>query len=198
MPMSFRAYDFFQRLLTRALPYPNVPAPSGDSIESYLASRQLPPTCPKCGGTRLVRNGKSASRQRFRCKDCGKSCGWTSGTPFHRSRKPQSTWNAVLRNFEARTPLREIAEQCGISLPTASKWRQRYIENHIEVFKEFVAKLAEAGILPGDTDVDELLQPLKPVVVKHFRGRSKTQPLKQFLRKQMHILEKIERQQHLT
>jgi len=45
--------------------------------------------CLHCGSTAVKRNGKYRSRQRYLCKDCGKTFNDMTNTPFSGSRYPE-------------------------------------------------------------------------------------------------------------
>ena len=83
------------------------PINSSEGVESFLSkrldvSRSGRPVCPHCGSLKVVKNGRHCGTQRFLCRDCGKSFGWSSGSFFNHCRKEISQW------FEY-VELREVA-----------------------------------------------------------------------------------------
>ena len=61
------------------------PINNSDGVESFLSkrldvSRSGRPACPHCGSLKVVKNGRHCGTQRFICRDCSKSFGWSSGS----------------------------------------------------------------------------------------------------------------------
>jgi len=61
------------------------------------------PPCPYCRGTHVIKNGHKGGRQRWLCRDCGRTFGPTYGTPMYRLYTPP--------NEVARTLL--VVMRCG-------------------------------------------------------------------------------------
>ena len=155
-----------------------------------------PLVCPKCRGTQVRKNGKTkGGRQRFLCTVCGRTFGHTLGKPNFRSRHPSSTWQTFIRGVESRTPLRELAERCGVSLHTACKWRQKYLAMRLDLLMEVLSDMETQGKLRDGTDLDKVRQMVEAEVDKVYRGRSKKVAARRFLRWQMKFVEKLERRQ---
>lgn len=121
------------------------------------------PACPACGG-RMVKNGRARGSQRYVCRSCGKTIGITHGSPFYRTKTPLSVWNKFLLCVESRTSLRKAAALCGISLPTASRWRRHYLDYLARV--HFRAH-SDRGLC--DEKIDEYLVELGKI----YRGKSR-------------------------
>ena len=51
--------------------------------------------CPHCGSIKAIKYGKSKGRQRYFCKDCGKTFGDTNGTVAFRSKLSVGKWMDV-------------------------------------------------------------------------------------------------------
>lgn len=102
---------------------PGEKPPELTTVEEHLAARTGNPTCPRCRGQHLVKNGTHDGRQRFICKDCGKTVGLSNGTPYYRSKHSLAVWNRFQHYAYSRWPLRDCADVCHISLRTASAWR---------------------------------------------------------------------------
>lgn len=127
------------------------PINSSDGVESFLSkrldvSRSGRPVCPHCGSLKVVKNGRHSGTQRFICRDCGKSFGWSSGSFFNHCRKEISQWFKYVECFMDRLPLRECARRCGISLDTAFKWRHRLLDSLQKIHRSI--KLA--GVVEAD------------------------------------------------
>lgn len=86
------------------------------------------PRCPHCQALEVVKNGKHNGLQRFRCKKCGKSFGWSSSTLLNHSRKSVEQWLDFVGCFMNTFSLRESASICKISLDTAFKWRHKLLD----------------------------------------------------------------------
>lgn len=84
--------------------------------------------CIHCGSLHLKRNGKYRSRQRYLCKDCGKTFNDISGSPLSGTHHPQK-W---LRYFEMMVEgrgksLPKIAQELEIHISTAFYWRHKIL-----------------------------------------------------------------------
>ena len=59
-----------------------------DGVEAALLRRRSRhPGCPHCQGLHVVRNGHADGRQRYKCRDCGRSFNTLTGTPLARLRR---------------------------------------------------------------------------------------------------------------
>lgn len=191
MPISSHSLDILQQIATQTFNPRNLPTPAGDdTIEAYLAEQNVVPACPRCGGTELKKNGKRENRQRLRCKRCGKTFGRSSGTPYYRSKLPFSTWREIIRGIESRTPLREIAEQAGISLHTVCKLRQKYLAGHLRMFTDILETMQEKGLVKDDADLETIFELLKAEIDKIYRGQSLRVAKERLLKWQVKWLEK--------
>lgn len=70
---------------------------NSDGVESFLSkrldvSRSSRSACPHCGSLKVVKNGRHCGTQRFICRDCSKSFGWSSGSFFNHCKKEISQW----------------------------------------------------------------------------------------------------------
>ncbi len=70
-------------------------------------------SCPKCGSVRYKKNG----RQRYMCKDCGKTFSESNGTIFYHSKLSVGQWKELLRGMVDRLSTTEISKNVGISQP---------------------------------------------------------------------------------
>lgn len=194
MPISAQSYALLQRVCTKRSASDEAEISAGASIEDWLASKKVMPACPRCGSTKLVKNGRRQGRQRFKCKACGQTLGWSSQTPFYRSRMPYDTWSRFIQQVERRTPLREIAEECGISLHTACKWRQRYLDGHLRMLMEVLEELQAKGMIKEEADLSAVGLLLDEELKRVYRGKSKLVAQKRFLNWQQKFLAKLEKQ----
>ena len=126
------------------------------TVEEYLSARSGQPTCPRCGSKHLVKNGRSGGRQRYLCKDCGKTVGLSRSSFYCNTKKPLLVWEQFHWCMGARMPLRRAAKQCNISLPTAVAWKKKYAAGMTKVFIGWVRNMQQQGILPEELDCDAL------------------------------------------
>jgi transposase-like protein/IS1 family transposase len=85
--------------------------------------------CPHCGSNHMGKWGSSAGLQRYRCKseDCRRTFNALTKTPLARLRK-RSLWQANLDCMFDGLPLWRVAEELGISITTAFRWRHRFLK----------------------------------------------------------------------
>lgn len=95
--------------------------------------------CHECGSIHVVKRGKDgAGRQRYLCRDCGKSFTSIKQNVFNQSKLDDAKWMRFIECFVDRLPLRECSRRCGVSLKTAWFMRHRIMEalwKHIPSFE---------------------------------------------------------------
>lgn len=84
-------------------------------------------TCPCCSGGRMQRWGMSRTKvQRWRCRDCLRSCSSTSGTLLARCHSPEKRQRVVVDMLSSSpSTCRQLAADLGVSAMTAWAWRQK-------------------------------------------------------------------------
>ena len=82
--------------------------------------------CVQCGSTSVKRNGKYKTRQRYLCKDCGKTFNDMTNTPFSGSRYPEK-WVKYIELMVEGYTLPKIAERLKIHISTAFYWRHKIL-----------------------------------------------------------------------
>lgn len=82
--------------------------------------------CVHCGSTDVKRNGKYRSRQRYLCKDCGKSFNDMTNTPFSGSHYPEK-WVKYIELMVEGYTLPKIADKLQIHISTAFYWRHKIL-----------------------------------------------------------------------
>ena len=96
------------------------------------------PCCPRCGGTWVVKKGKTKKgRQRWFCRDCKRSFGETTDSIIGLSKLPIETWMAYAEGMAEHRTLRELADRCGVCLKTSWYMRMRICEamgRHLDAF----------------------------------------------------------------
>lgn len=95
-------------------------------LEEQHFSRSI--YCPHCGGVENIQKfGKSNFKQRYRCRDCGKTFTATSQSVLSGSQKSVSVWEQYIECMLDGLSIRKSAEKCGISARTAFTWRHKIL-----------------------------------------------------------------------
>jgi len=86
--------------------------------------------CPLCGCMgHIVRNGhREDGKQRYFCKDCGKSFLSTTNSIASGSSKELNTWKRYIECMINKMPYRQAAMICKIHRNTAFKWRHKILD----------------------------------------------------------------------
>ncbi len=82
--------------------------------------------CIHCGSVKVKRNGKYRNRQRYLCRDCGKSFNDLTNTPISGTRY-LGKWSTFFQLMVEGYTLPKIAERLGIHLSTAFYWRHKVL-----------------------------------------------------------------------
>ena len=81
--------------------------------------------CPHCGSVKSIKYGKSKGRQRYLCKDCGKTFGDTNGTVAFRSKLSIGKWIEFIKLTLQGESCRTIAKELCINKQTVLHNRHR-------------------------------------------------------------------------
>jgi transposase-like protein len=92
-------------------------------IESRLAVRR---ECVHCHSENVKKWGKSRGLQRYRCYDCGKTFNSLTDSPLAFLRK-RDRWLKMASSLKEGLSVRKAAARCGVSVPTAFRWRHRFL-----------------------------------------------------------------------
>lgn len=79
--------------------------------------------CPHCGSVAVKKHGTSEGKQRYRCKDCGKTFQATTETVFQHSKLNTQQWKELLRGMVNNLSLQKIADN--IDVTAATVWYNR-------------------------------------------------------------------------
>lgn len=82
--------------------------------------------CIHCGSMSVKRNGKYRSRQRYLCKDCGKSFNDMTGSPLAGTKYPHK-WLEYYKMMIDGLSLPKIAKALDIHISTAFYWRHKIL-----------------------------------------------------------------------
>lgn len=88
--------------------------------------------CPICGSTNICKNGKSHGRQRYLCRDCGKTTTCTKDTNFYRSRLSQYDYRNFCECFSNSETIRSTARRMGLNRKTVETYKIELLEIHKE------------------------------------------------------------------
>lgn len=92
--------------------------------------------CPHCGSVGIKKHGKKDGRQRYRCKDCGKTFIETSNTMLYRSKLTAEQWKKLIEGIVQHLSLPQIAENVGISPSGVWYNRQKILDCMKSMFVE--------------------------------------------------------------
>ncbi|MDD5274581.1 MAG: hypothetical protein PHR16_00680 [Methylovulum sp.] len=80
-----------------------------------------PPTCTRCGSSKLTRNGKTkAGKQKFHCQACG--CYGTLAPDYGYSEERKAE---ILRACHERSSLRGLERTFGVARQTVAAWLKK-------------------------------------------------------------------------
>lgn len=97
------------------------------------------PTCPKCGGNHIIKNGSQNNVQKFRCKKCFKTFGLHTGTSVYwlHSTSKEDWTKFISLTLESKS-IRSICKDLGHSKQTVFNWRHKLLTSLDKVFtKQF-------------------------------------------------------------
>ncbi|MBA2519370.1 MAG: IS1 family transposase, partial [Chloroflexia bacterium] len=89
-----------------------------------MAMMSAPPPCPTpgCSAPRVVRNGSTRGRPRYRCRACGAWFGATTGTPRYRLRTPPAEICRTLLAVMRLGSVRAAEDVTGHKQETIGRW----------------------------------------------------------------------------
>lgn len=114
-----------------------------DGVMEVLHQRPSPSVCPRCQGTRVVRNGQAHGLQRFKCRGCGRTFNGLTGTPLAGLRHREK-WLEQAQVLEEGVSVRKAAARLGVHRTTAFRWRHRFLTVPCEVKAHHLDGIVEA------------------------------------------------------
>jgi len=111
-------------------------------IEARFATQVL---CLHCQSTNVGSWGRACGLKRYRCRECRKSFNALTGTPLARLHK-RGAWKTYAQAVTESVSVRKAAQRTGVSVPTAFRWRHRFLT---------LAKDAQAKAVSGIVEADE-------------------------------------------
>jgi len=129
-----------------------------DLVEQASAARLA---CPDCRSQQLYRHGRANGLQRYRCRECGRTCNALSGTKLARLRHKERWLDYLGAMLDSRS-VRRSARDLDVAGATSFRWRHRFLD---------VSKHDRAPSLGGIAEADEMY-----VLESHKGSRSLTRP----------------------
>jgi transposase-like protein len=101
--------------------------------------------CPHCGCDQIGKWGSASGLQRYKCKEqsCRKTFNALTKTPLARLRK-RHLWQGNLDCMFDGLPLWRVAEELGVAITTAFRWRHRFLKSPTNDKPSEVAGIIEA------------------------------------------------------
>ncbi len=104
-------------------------------------------SCPHCQSERVRRHGQANGLQRYRCGECRRTFNALSGTPLSGLHQREK-WLGQAEALQDARPLRAVAQELGIHVGTAHRWRHRFLA---------CPQAAMPAALVGIAEVDETM-----------------------------------------
>lgn len=126
-----------------------------DELESYLTENRFRDgrRCVYCQGKHIVKNGHSKEgKQRYICRECGKSFVINSNSITAGTHKSFSVWRTYLDCMVNGYSIRKSASICGIHRETSFAWRHKILDA--------LRQMAESVRLSGKVEADETYLPV--------------------------------------
>ena len=121
-----------------------------DAMIDYC-KKEKEKTCPYCHRKNVVKYGFTKNtKQRYKCKECGRYYCTTTNTPMYYSKKDMKKWYEYYKLIENMTPIRQCAKKLDISIGTAFQWRHKILNAIMPMLK---------GKMEGTIEIDEVLIP---------------------------------------
>jgi transposase-like protein len=99
--------------------------------------------CPHCQSLEVGSWGRASGLMRYRCRTCRKTFNALTGTPLARLRN-RKAWKTYAQAVAESVSVRKAATRTGISVPTAFRWRHRFLRCPQDAKAKVIAGIAEA------------------------------------------------------
>jgi transposase-like protein len=132
------------------------------------------PACPHCGAAHVIRNGRKGGRQRFRCRDCGRTFGPTFGTPPYGLRHSAEGVARALLVVMRRGSLSAAEEVTGHKYETLGLWLRR-AGGHAEALTQALVHDLELSTVEVDA-FWSFVQRSAPALAEPGSGRTRRPP----------------------
>lgn len=100
-----------------------------DAAKILLASENTTriPDCPYCGSTKIIRYGHKCGKQRFLCKQCGRTFVTTTHTIMSQSHSSEAVWQEVINDTVQGNAIGYSAKKLGINYHTVFDMRHKIL-----------------------------------------------------------------------
>ena len=123
------------------------------------------PSCPKCGSTEVVKNGKAVGKQRHKCRNCQYQF-----TRTEKRGKPQSVINTAIILYLFGLSMNAIAKLLKVSTPAVLYWIRTFARK--QTLKP-TPERAQVVVL----ELDEMWHFLEKKLKNYGYGKPMTEPL---------------------
>ena len=148
--------------------------------------------CPHCKGTQIIGHGKYRSRQRYKCKDCGKTFNDPSCSPMAGTHYPDK-WGKYIKFVSMGTTLPKIVKELKISLSTAFYWRHKVINSLRTLGVEQLSGIVESD----ETFFLESMKGKQPVTNRKPHKRGAKSKFRGISHEQVCVLVAMDRNGHM-
>ena len=132
-----------------------------DAVKVWLASENTAdiPNCPYCNSDKAIRYGHKCGKQRFLCKQCGRTFVTTTHTVMSHSRSNKAVWQEVINDTVQGNALKYTAKRLDINDHTVFNMRHKLLLALQELPE------TEQTLLEGVSELDEIF------VLECYKGK---------------------------
>ena len=94
--------------------------------------------CPYCASNDFKKDGSRNFKQRYRCKNCGKTFYATTGTVFAATKKNERKWRDFVIQMTNESTLLASHEYSGVSRNTSLLWRRKLFACFVELNEDTI------------------------------------------------------------
>lgn len=103
--------------------------------------------CPHCSARGALKWGRFSGRQRYRCRECGRTFSTFTSSPLYHLKRPD-LWSGFLWCMEGRLTVRRTGTILAIDKDTALRWRHRVLEHWRQEGRRRLAGQVVVGDFP--------------------------------------------------
>lgn len=129
--------------LTRKLQQDEIDRQADDQLVPPAVAEAAVEECPHCGHDKLNKHGHASGLQRWLCTSCKKTFNALTETPLAGMRMKHK-WLEYASAMIAGHTLKQSAELCQISEPTAFLWRHRFLQCQHQAQSQQLTGIAES------------------------------------------------------
>ena len=148
--------------------------------------------CPYCKNDKIIGHGKYRSRQRYKCKACGKTFNDMSCSPMAGTHHPDK-WGRYIQYVSKGAVLLKIAKELGIHVSTAFYWRHKVLNSIRTIGIEQLSGIIESD----ETFILESLKGKKGITHRKPRQRGGKSEFRGISHEQVCVLVAIDRNGHI-